>query len=102
MIRPEASAPFGHSRGRCSHVVAVPGMDRPWQVSGLASIALCGLFENLPADQHAADFAGAGADLVELGVAQEPPTGEIVDIAVAAQTLDRLQRHPGRALGGVE
>src|SRR5262249_24054293 len=60
------------------------------------------LLVNLPPDQHAADFAGAGADLVELGVAQQPAGREIVDVAVAAQGLDRLQRHPGRTLGSVE
>jgi hypothetical protein len=31
--------------------------------------------EQLPADQHATDFAGAGADLVELGVTQQPSVG---------------------------
>src|SRR5882757_6251135 len=29
------------------------------------------LVEQFPPDQHAADFAGAGSDLVELGVAQQ-------------------------------
>src|SRR5215470_20034311 len=60
------------------------------------------LLINLPPDQHAADFAGAGADLVELGVAQQPAGGEIVDVAVAPKALDRLQRHPGRPLGGIK
>ena len=45
------------------------------------------LSENLPADQHAADFAGAGADFVELCVAQQTARGIIVDIAVAAEQL---------------
>jgi hypothetical protein len=39
--------------------------------------------EQLPADQHAADLAGAGADLVEFGVAQQA-AGRIV---VAAELL---------------
>src|ERR1700730_14416196 len=60
------------------------------------------LLENLPPDQHAADFAGPGADLVELGVTQQPAGGKIIDIAVAAKTLDGFERHPGGALGGVE
>src|SRR5712691_8275996 len=58
------------------------------------------LLENLPPDQHAPDLAGAGADLVELGVAQQAPGREVVDVAVAAQALDRLERHPGPLLGG--
>ncbi len=47
------------------------------------------LREELPPDQHAADLRGAGADLVELGVAQQPARREVVDVAVAAQRLDR-------------
>src|ERR1700676_5167547 len=35
--------------------------------------------------QHAPDFAGAGADLVNLGVPQQPPRWIVVDIAVAAE-----------------
>src|SRR5215470_17733855 len=60
------------------------------------------LLINLPPDQHAANFARPGADLVELGVAQQPAGGEIVDVAVAAEALDCLQRHEGRPFGGVE
>ena len=50
------------------------------------------LAEQLAADQHAADLAGAGADLVELGVAQQPPGRVVVDVAVAAEDLDRVER----------
>src|SRR5262245_16969680 len=50
------------------------------------------LVEQLAADQHAADFAGAGADLVELCVAQEAAGRIFVDVAVAAEQLDRIQR----------
>src|SRR5258708_16420219 len=49
------------------------------------------LLEQFTADQHAADFAGAGADLVEFGVAQQPPGRVIVDIAVAAKQLDAVE-----------
>src|SRR5690606_5366002 len=48
-------------------------------------------FEQLAADQHPADLVGAGADGVELGVAQDPPGRVFVDVAVAAQGLDGLQ-----------
>src|SRR5438045_9473009 len=56
-----------------------------------------GLGEDFTADQHAADLAGAGADLVELGVAQQAPGRVFVDGAVAAEALDL----GGRGLGGV-
>src|SRR6187401_267195 len=57
-------------------------------------------FEELAPDQHAADLVGAGADVVELGVAQQAPRREFVDVAVAAEGLDRLERHLYRVLGG--
>src|SRR5690606_19457518 len=60
------------------------------------------LAEQFAADQPAADLRSAGADLVELGVAQEAAGRIVVDIAVAAEALDRFERHPGRPLGGVE
>ena len=53
-------------------------------------------FKQLPPDQHASDFGCARADLVKFGVAQQTAGRILVDIAVAAQTLDRLQRHPCR------
>src|ERR1700680_1740223 len=46
---------------------------------------LCRLLEDLAADQYAADLRGAGADLVELCIAQQPAGRELVDVAVAAQ-----------------
>src|SRR3546814_8936828 len=52
-----------------------------------------GFVEQLAADQHAAYFAGAGTDLVELGVAQQATGGEFVDVAVAAEDLDRSEEH---------
>src|SRR4051795_5011880 len=60
------------------------------------------LREQLAADQHAADLAGAGADLVELGVAQQAAGRVVVDIAVAAQQLDRVERTLRGLLGRVE
>src|ERR1700733_1798927 len=63
---------------------------------------LCRLVEKLSADQHATDLRGPGADLVELCGPPQPAGGKFVDIAVAAQRLDRLAGHPGRTLGRIE
>src|SRR5208337_1544578 len=54
--------------------------------------------EKFPSDQHAPDLARASPDLVELCVAQEPARGIIVDVAIAAQQLDRVERY---ARGGL-
>src|SRR4030088_1155773 len=56
----------------------------------------------LAADQHPPDLAGAGADLVELGVAPQAPGRVFVGVADAAERLDRLARHPGRLLGRIQ
>src|SRR6266852_4831978 len=56
------------------------------------------LGKQLAADQPAADLGSSRADLVELRVAPQAPGRVIVDVAVAAQALDRLARHPGRFL----
>ena len=69
---------------------------------GGSAVGLAGLFEYLAADQHAADFARPGPDLVKLGVAQQPPGRVVVDIAIAAEALDGVERDPGRALSGIE
>src|SRR5439155_16813377 len=61
-----------------------------------------GLGEDFAADKHAADLRGPGADLVELCVAQQPPGREVVDVAVAAEDLHRIERQHRRLLGGVE
>src|SRR4051794_14761659 len=53
---------------------------------------LRGFVEQLPPDQHAADFAGARADFIELGVAQQPAGRIVIDVAVAAQKLNRIER----------
>src|SRR5688572_977452 len=80
-----------------------------WKFSERVSISLLRmdmlsrrLVEDFAPDQHAPDLAGAGADLVQLGIAQQAPGRIVVDIAVTAQALDRLQRHPGRLLGAIE
>ena len=56
-----------------------------------------GFFEEFSADQHTANLAGAGADFIEFRVAQESPGRIIVHVTIAAQALDRFQRHGGRA-----
>jgi hypothetical protein len=62
--------------------------------------AVEGFLEQFAADQHAADLLRAGADLVQLGIAQQPPGRIIIDVAVAAQALDGLQRHLRGSFGG--
>src|SRR5471030_88658 len=68
----------------------------------LCRTALPGFAEQFPADEHSADFRSAGADLVQLCVAPQTTGRGLVDIAHAAQGLDRLARHPGGFLGSVE
>src|SRR5690606_39266844 len=53
-----------------------------------------GFGEQLAPDQHAADLAGARADLVQLGVAPQAPGGILVDVAIAAEYLHALAGHP--------
>src|ERR1700716_3259891 len=60
------------------------------------------LGEQFASDQHAADLAGAGADLVELGVAQQPAGRIVIDIAVAAEQLDGVERALRRLLARIE
>src|SRR4051812_42816000 len=82
--------------------------NRSWMVVMAVSM-LCryvaklhGFGEQLAADQHAAHFTGAGADLVQLGVAPQAAERVVVDVAVAAVDLDALAGHPGRLLGAPE
>src|SRR5215831_4712330 len=77
-------------------------LSKGWSDRSCCRIASARLVEQLPADQHAPDLAGAGADLVELGVAQVAPGGIVVDVAVAAEELHGVERDPGGVLGGVE
>ncbi len=55
--------------------------------------------EQLATDQDAPDLLRSRADLVELRVPQQPPRRKLVDVAVAAQCLDRFERHLRRAPG---
>src|SRR5471032_2267238 len=67
-----------------------------------ACSCLFGFGVQFAADQHAADFAGAGADFIQLGVAPQAADRIVVDVAVAAQRLDRLAGHPGGFFGAVQ
>src|ERR1700722_10906654 len=58
--------------------------------------------EELTSNQHAADFVGARADLIELGIAQQSPRGIVVDVAVAPQCLDGVERATGCIFAGKE
>jgi hypothetical protein len=61
---------------------------------------LSGFVEQFPADQHATDFAGAGANFEQLGIAQQATRGEFVDVAIATHQLNGIQRLLCGALGG--
>src|SRR5262245_33690834 len=58
------------------------------------------LFEQLAPDQPAANLAGARADLVQFGIAQQSSRREVIDVAIAAQQLHRIERDLRRLLGG--
>src|SRR3546814_10572016 len=60
------------------------------------------LLEQFPSDQPSPDLRRSRADLVQLRVAQQAAGRIVVDVAVAAEALDCLERHPGRPLGRVE
>src|ERR1051326_708007 len=57
-------------------------------------------FEQLAADQHAANFGCARSDFIELGIAQQAAGGHLIDVTHAAKRLDGLQRHLGCVFGG--
>src|SRR6202043_2122631 len=80
------------------HVVSSPNSIGPQKAKGPSLASL----DEVAADDHPADFAGARADFIELGVTQEPSGRVFVDIAVAAQALDGVQRGAGGGLGGEE
>src|SRR5262249_34646218 len=86
----------------CGAVMVVPHHGRSQDNQSYFRSASPRLVEQLPADQHAPDLAGAGADLVELGVAQIASGRVVVDVAVAAEQLYGIERDLGGVLGGVE
>ena len=54
------------------------------QVGHVGGLRSAGGIEQFTADEHAADFAGAGADFVQLRIAQQAPGRVVVQVAVAA------------------
>ena len=68
-------------------------------VQRLEQVAHLGFPEQLAADQHPAYLRGAGADLVQFGVAQQPPGRIVVDVAVAAEQLNGIERRARGRLG---
>src|SRR5690606_10164937 len=94
----------------------LPGMSSFWRwSSGMSCLHFGGneelerqrstsrlLPHHLPADQPAADLARAGADLVELGIAQQAAGRIVVDVAVAAEKLDCVERCLRRLFRRVE
>src|SRR5487761_2353325 len=69
---------------------------------GRTGMGLTILLEQFAPDQHAANLAGAGPDLVKLGIAPEAAGRINIDIAVAAEGLDCLTGHPGGLFGCIE
>src|SRR5688572_21576011 len=60
------------------------------------------LVEQFPPDQHSPNLGRSRTYLIQLRIPPDPPGREFVDVAVAAERLDRLAGHPRRLLRGVE
>src|SRR5205085_12674571 len=58
--------------------------------------------EQFPADQPAANFGCASTDVIKLRIAKKAARGEFVDVAVATEALDCLERHPHAFLRRIE
>ena len=56
--------------------------------------------EQVAPDHHPLDLVGALEDLGHLGVAEEPLDGVLARVAVAAEHLHGVGRHPHRGVGG--
>lgn len=61
-----------HAMIACASLVAIPTSATPLMQKGFPArrISSNRLFEQFAADEPAADFASAGADFVQLGIAQ--------------------------------
>src|SRR5690606_18227436 len=64
--------------------------------------ASTGLVEQFTTEQHAPNFAGACADLVQCCVAPDAAGRVVVDITIAPEDLNRFAGHPGSFLCGIE
>src|SRR4029453_17368762 len=58
-----------------------------------------GSVEQLSPDQHAADLASPRADLIQFRIPQESARGVVVDVAVATERLDSVERARRGSLG---
>src|SRR5690606_5329888 len=61
--------------------------------SRISEPASTGLLKQFPSDQHTPDFRRAGTDFVKLRIAQKAARRVVIDVAIAAQRLYRLQGH---------
>lgn len=82
----------------CKTSSALP-QSRGWFLSGCdgrtaGGIRLFGFVKQLATDQHAADFAGTGADFVQFRIAPQAAQRVFVGIAVAAENLNAFAGHP--------
>src|SRR6056297_218827 len=93
-LKPPWKAPMGVRRAAAMTMVSWLIIDSSVRI-GVARRA-----EQFAADQHATDLAGARADLVELGIAQQPPGGIFVDVTVAAEDLHRFEAECHGGAGG--
>src|SRR3954463_457628 len=75
----------------CNEPIGVRAAPAMTTISG----GIVASLEQFAPDQHAADFRSAGADLVELGVAQQTAGRYFINVTHAAKRLDCLQRHLG-------
>src|SRR5690349_23598564 len=83
------------TRSRRSSQCSPPPPNKP---GGASLRRLRRLLEQLSPDEPAADLARARADLVELGVTQKAPGRVVVNVAISAEDLDRVQRQLRRRL----
>src|ERR1700733_6875655 len=86
---------------RCAVRVMRQAISPRLAISRLLNIyASARVLKELAPDQHAADFARPRTDLVKFGIAQQTAGGVIIDIAIAAQGLDGIERAASGALAG--
>src|SRR6218665_1086348 len=94
-----AQARLCTNRSSIDEVMGFAGWLRGLPAGGARGGGSTGFGKQLAADQHAADLAGAGADLIELGIAPQAAQRVVVDVAIAAMDLQTFAGHPGGLLG---